>query len=418
MKQFKLPAFILFLYFVFPLYTFGQIVHNSIQSNNDSLYRSARQMAFNGQRVNARKICREILVHNSNYSDALVLIGRTFIWDNQLDSARLAFNEVLSQKPNYYDAIDGLIDVEYKSDHYDACIKQCDIGLSFHADDKNFKIKKAKALIAMPEYNKATVLLNEVMLDSVNSDAQKLLNSIRLSNIKNKISLNYTYDYFEKRMIEPWQLIYLQYKRETSFGSILGRINYANRFNIKGLQYELDAYPKTGKSSYLYLNLGYSNASIFPHFRSGVELFRKLPAAFETSLGFRYLAFTSSDVFIYTASLGKYIGNYWISARTYVTPGNIGTSVSGNITGRRYYADQDNYLGLRLSYGTSPDDRKELISGVGILHVKSESVRLELNKKFNQVWIINIATIYENEEYFPSKFRYIITGDITISKLF
>ena len=419
MKHHHTLILIAFLFFFFPEHSFGQINNNSIQFNNDSLYQSARTFAFNGKRVKARSICRDILNHNSNYYDALVLIGRTYIWDSQLDSARLVLNEVLSKKPTYYDALDGLIDVEYKSDHYEACIGQCDIGLSAYANDKNFQIKKAKALIVIPQYDKATTLLKDVLTrDSVNTEAQKLLAGIRLAQIKNKISLNYTYDYFEKNMIDPWQLAYLQYKRETSFGSIIGRINWANRFNTKGLQYELDAYPTTGKSSYLYLNVGYSDATIFPHFRSGFEYNRKLPAAFETSLGFRYLAFSSSDVVIYTASLGKYLGNFWFSARTYVTPGNIGTSVSGSLSGRRYFPDQDNYLGMRLSFGTSPDERKELISSVSVLHVKSESVKIEFNKKLNRVWIINLATIYENEEYYPSKFRYILSGDITISRLF
>ena len=419
MKQHNTFGLIVIFIFILMGTSFAQNDKTALPINSDSLYSEARQLAFNGQRAKARSICREILQYKKSYSDAWVLIGRTYIWDGKSDSARLAFNEVLSLKPGYYDAIDGLIDVEYKSDNYEACIKQCDIALSFNPNDKNFQIKKAKALIAIPQYDKATAVLKEVIAkDSVNTEAKKLLSDINLATIKNKISLDYTYDYFERRMIEPWQLAYVQYSRKTSIGSVIGRINYANRFSTKGLQYELDAYPKVSKSSYLYLNLGYSDASIFPHFRSGVELFRSLPSAFEASLGFRYLSFVTSDVFIYTASFGKYIGNYWLSARTFVTPGSIGTSVSGSLTGRKYFADKDNYLGLRVSYGTSPDDRRDLLTSVSILHVKSESVKMEWSKKFNQVWILNIAAIYENEEYYPSLFRYILTGDVTISRSF
>lgn len=419
MKQINTLGFILFLSFFISETSFGQKDQNALQINSDSLYSTARQLAFNGQRAKARSICRDILHHKNGYYDARVLIGRTYIWDSKPDSARLAFNEVLSQKPGYYDAIDGLIDVEYDTDQYEACIKQCDIALSFNPNDKNFEIKKAKALIAIPQYDKASAILKEVIShDPGNLEAQKLLSDISLAKIKNKISINYTYDYFERRMIEPWQLAYLQYSRQTSFGSIIGRINYANRFSTKGLQYEVDAYPKISKSSYLYLNLGYSDKFIFPRFRSGGEWNISLPSAYEASLGFRYLSFSSSDVFIYTASVGKYIGNYWLSARTFITPGSIGTSVSGSLTGRKYFSDKDNYLGMRVSYGTSPDDRKDLLTSASILRVKSESMKLEWNKKFNHVWILNVAAIYENEEYFPSKFRYILTGDVTISRSF
>jgi YaiO family outer membrane protein len=374
---------------------------------------------FNGNRARARSMCFSIVKNRITYFDAWVLIGRTYTWDNKYDSARMAFREVLSREQGYYDAIDAMIDLEYWTDHYEACIKQCNIGLSFHAKDRNYQIKKTKALIALKQFDKATLILNGIITtDTVNKDANDLLNAIRLARIKNKITINYSYACFEKRMIAPWHLAYLQYSRQTSFGTIIGRLNYANRYNTNGLQVEADAYPSLTKSSYLYLNLGYSDKFIFPHFRSGAEIYEKLPSAFEASLGFRYLSFASSDVFIYTASMGKYIGNYWLSARTYITPDKIGTSVSGMLMARRYFADKDNYVGIRFSYGTSPDDRKNLLTSNEILHVKSDAVRLEFNKKLKQVWIINLAAIYENEEYYPAKFRYIITGDITVSMLF
>ena len=59
----------------------------------------------------------------------------------------------------------------------------------------------------------------------------------------------------------------------------------------------------------------------------GAELFHSFPKAFEGSVGMRTLFFGSSDVTIYTGSVGKYISNYWISLRSYVTPGSDGTSV-------------------------------------------------------------------------------------------
>ena len=397
----------------------GQTAIKTRLADNDSLFNAARKSAFEGKRALARSICFNIVKNNATYFDAWVLIGRTYTWDNKYDSARMAFNEVLSREKGYYDAHDALIDLEYWTDHYQACSMQCDVGLSFHQNDRNFRIKKAKALIAMKQFDAASFLLEDIVShDTVHEDATKLLDAIRLANIKNKITLSYSYNYFEKRMIAPWHLAYLQYSRKTSLGTVIGRLNYANRFNAGGLQFEADAYPKLTKSSYLYLNLGYSDKFIFPHFRSGFELYKKLPSAFESSLGFRYLSFTGSGVFIYTASLGKYISNYWLSARTFITPGKTGTSVSGMLVARKYFADEDNYLGMRLSYGTSPDDRKELLTSSDILRVKSKALSVEYNKKLKQVWIVNIAGVFEYEEYYPAKFRYILTGDITISLLF
>lgn len=419
MKHLLKEGYIIIFCFFFAGTSFGQLAVNANTNNSDSLYNAARIMAFDGNRTGARSICFNIVKHRNTAYDAWILIGRTYTWDDKYDSARVAFNEVLSKEKGYYDAIDAMIDLEYWNNHYEACIAQCDNGLSYHENDRNFQIKKSKSLVALNQFEKAKILLNDIVIHDIdNNDARKLLETIRQAERANKITVNYSYSYFEKRMITPWQLAYLQYSRRTSFGTIIGRINYASRFNTGGLQIETDAYPRITKTTYMYVNLGYSEKFIFPRFRSGAELYRKLPSAFEASLGFRYLSFTSSDVVIYTASAGKYIGNYWLSARTFITPDKIGTSISGMLTARRYFSDADNYLGIRLSYGTSPDDRKNLLTSSDILHVKSDAARVEFNKKLKQIWIINLAAICENEEYYPSRFRYIFTGDITVSVLF
>ncbi len=41
----------------------------------------------------------------------------------------------------------------------------------------------------------------------------------------------------------PWHLTYLEYSRKLKFGTIIARLNYANRFKKNGLQLETDGYP-------------------------------------------------------------------------------------------------------------------------------------------------------------------------------
>lgn len=156
--------------------------------------------------------------------------------------------------------------------------------------------------------------------------------------------------------IDPWSSASISLAHRSAWGSLIGRANLANRFAKSGTQVEVDAYPRTGKSTYLYLNAGYSQSSIFPEWRFGGELFTSLPNAWEASLGFRQLRFGGDPVTLYTGAVGGYFGNYWASVRPFVRFKSSGTSASAEVTVRRYFQDADNYVGLRASYGSGPTD--------------------------------------------------------------
>ncbi len=156
---------------------------------------------------------------------------------------------------------------------------------------------------------------------------------------------------------DPWRLSSVSLSRRTSAGSLIARVNYANRFAISGLQVEADAYPRVSEKVYLYLNAGYSDASIFPSWRFGGEAFTSLPSAWEASLGFRQLRFGGSPVTLFTGAVGKYVGNYWFSLRPYVRSKESGLSASAGLTARRYFEDGDHWVGAAASFGSSPTDR-------------------------------------------------------------
>ena len=146
------------------------------------------------------------------------------------------------------------------------------------------------------------------------------------------------------------------------------RANYANRFREDTAQYEIDAYPRLAKGLYAYVNYGYSSHRFFPKNRVGGELYANLPHGVELSGGFRWLQFESSEVTIYTGTIAKYQGNYWISLRPYITPKSEGTSQSYNLTVRRYFGGPDNYLGVYR--------RHRLVAGRDHQHDRPGSIRL------------------------------------------
>ncbi len=360
----------------------------------------AKNLAYNGQRAQAREVCRKILAKEYD-SDVAVLMARTYAWDGQYDSSRVVITEILKRYPTHWDALDAISDVQYWDKKYVEAIAFCDIALAKDAKDQHFILKKAVLLNAKGDYDQSAGQLESLLkINPANAEARKKLSDIRLDQQKNRIRLTYTYDFFEKNASkDPWHLVALSYSRKASFGTIIGRLNWAERFGSKGFQYEMDAYPHLSENNYLYLNLGYSDLTIFPKIRSGAEWYHSFPKAFEGSLGMRALIFANSNTYMLTGTVGKYTGNYWISLRSYVTPSTNGTSVSGSIQARRYFSDPENYLGLRLGYGVSPDDRSHGDGSSSYLNLKSQSVRGEFNHLFNKIWTLNIGASLSHEEF-------------------
>lgn len=271
---------------------------------------------------------------------------------------------------------------------------------------------------ALKRKSEAIALLDTLLeKEPENIEAKNLLHSIKTTDMLNKVSVGYYYDYFRFNTLDPQQMVSMQYSRVTPSGSVVARINYANRFLSNGVQYELDAYPSLGKKWYAYTNVGYSKAGFFPIFRCGGEVYRGFPKGFEASAGFRYLDFATSTVTIYTAYLGRYLGNYWLSLRTFLTPGNGTVSRSVVILARKYYADADTYIGLRVGYGLSPDDRRKLVDATTI-NLESLSGRIEINKKFKDLWIGSCYAAYENQEFYPGLFREIFSFNVGIARSF
>lgn len=374
----------------------------------------AKDYAFNGERVRARAICKAILAKGFD-SDVAILMGRTFAWDKQYDSARVVLENVILQSPDNSDALSALADVEYWNDHYPKALEYCNRILEKNPENETVQIQKARILNSAKQYKDAAeVLENLLQKNSGNSNAMRLLDRVRLELMKNKITINYSYDYFDNAAYkkDPWQLVYLQYARKTSMGTLIGRVNYANRFGRNAVQLEADAYPRIGENDYLYLNYGFSDISIFPRQRGGFEWYHSFSNAFEGSLGGRLLHFQGSKrVVIYTGSFGKYLGNYWFSLRPFVTPGETGTSVSTYMIVRRYFSDPENYIGLRLGIGSSPNERLLLLNPGLSSHLKSQSGKVDFNHIFSNRWILNAGVAFAREQYSTSE-SIIKTGNI------
>lgn len=202
--------------------------------------------------------------------------------------------------------------------------------------------------------------------------------------------------------LDSWELASVTLGRRTSAGSIFARVNYANRFNTSGVQFEMDAYPRISKNVYLYLNAGYSGATIFPDWRAGGEAFTSLPNAWEASLGFRQLRFGGPPVTLFTGAVGKYIGDYWFSLRPYVRKKDGGLSASAGLTARRYFEDGDHWIGASASFGSSPTDR---ITPDAVGRTHASSVSLSGQKGLGKRSLLTWSLGHDVEEIAPGNTR-------------
>lgn len=413
MKRQYLPAnlFVLILLFLSislaPFMGFAQ--------SSDELFQKAREYAFKkNDYVSAREFCKEALLKSPNYSDISVFLGRLYTWDKMYDSARTVLYGVIKRDSLNYDAYNAAIDMEYWSDSFDQALNISETAIKQYPKSEEFLLKKARVLGALKNYSSAFRTL-EVLFAINNTYPEAIIYAERLEEELriNAVTLTYDYDRFNKTF-DPWHAVSLAYSRQTPYGSVIGRINYANRFLENGVQYEMDMYPRFAEGLYAYLNAGYSKDNIFPDYRLGASLYYSLPMSFEIDAGIRYLNFGSSHVNIYTGALGKYYSNFWFSFRSYITPSISRASYSYSLLVRYYLSGADDYITLSGGWGISPDDRANNSGNMLV----SRKISAEYQAKLNRIIIGYISAGLSGDEFYAGIIRTRYSAGLGIKILF
>lgn len=376
-------------------------------NTSDALLIAARKSAF---KENDYEKAKQELYHalqlSPGYADIKIFLGRIHTWTDNPDSARYYFTDVLKSDPGYEDASLALSDLEYWNNQNGKALQVITEALLYHPVSINLWVKKAKILNSMRRYADAQVAVDKaVTIDKNNSEARSLANRIKENSASNRISLTYDYVTFDKQFSQPWHLASFDYGVSTGIGTIIGRVNYANRFGENGVQYEIEAYPRISNTFYSYVNFGYSeNVGVFPSLRGGFSLYANLPNSYEGELGVRYLKFSGDPTIIYTAALGKYYKSWLFTGRTYLTPGNFTNTLSAtyNLSARYYFGTADDMIGGNLGYGISPDDRLNSIQLDNSIRLVSYRAGLLFKKKITRFSVLTLDASWVNQEYLPN----------------
>lgn len=381
----------------------------SYAGNPDASYYVARELAFAGHHLSARDTLKRILTRYPDYTDVRNLLAKTYSWDANYEEARKHLNRITSAHRQNKEAWLAAVKNEiYAKNPYIA------LGLT------------NKALLYLPHENELLELQMKLIKDlNAPKNAESVDNVSSSEDVNegteysNQLALYNSFDVFDI-VYEPMIYSGLEYTRTTKIGKIIPRINYANRFETHGLQYEMDLYPKFSKSFYGYLNYGYSESAIFPTHRAGADLYYNIPKGKEASLGIRYLDFLGDNTTIYTASFGLYKGNYYASVRSYITPNPTGsTGLSGTLTARKYLKSKEQYFGLMLSAGFIPE-LKQLATNNTLLaetlfFIESQQLLLEYqfgSKKLSNLFKTQIGLTRQELIFEPGRFFWAVTAGL------
>ncbi|MBS1601261.1 MAG: YaiO family outer membrane beta-barrel protein [Bacteroidetes bacterium] len=353
-------------------------LHAQPGASADDLLKQARRVAFTDHQYSvAIRICSAALELSPGDPDIRVFLGRLYAWSHEADSARLAFSTTLRQHPAYEDACIAWSDLEFWNNNDSAALAICLTGLAAHPESPELRQRQAR-LIADLHRSSAT---NNVF--------------------GNRLGVSYDFIHFDRQYADPWHLASIEYSRQTGWGSCIGWVNYANRFRQSGVQFEAEAYPHISRTLYGYVDLGYSpQSTIFPAWRTGASLFANLPHAFEADAGFRLLHFSASTM-LYTFSLGKYYRSFWFNARSYLVPGQGGSSQSITLTTRYYYGGADDYYSLAGGAGLSPDDNSAIVQLANPHRLQTEKLQAGWRHTLHKRHIVFTGLQWLYQEYQP-----------------
>ncbi|MGM0636000.1 MAG: YaiO family outer membrane beta-barrel protein [Bacteroidota bacterium] len=347
------------------------------------------------------------------YLDFNLILGRAYEMQNQPEKARENYKIIIDENPDYKDAFTYLVNLELKEENYEDALTAVNKAIAAHPEEINFYYKQLSIYNELDEHQQEYELIQFILenFDEENDDLNRRLRTLELRFNFNIAGISYSLTGFDRDGVGPWHLTGLQYIRQRKWGSLIGRVNYANRLSngstiSDGVQYELESYFFTSNQSYAYVGGAYSNNRVFPTWRFGASYFQYLGSGWEVDLGARYNRVFDGKEF-YTGALGvsKYFGNFWMYLRSFMQEHQSKYYPAFTLTNRYFINTRFDYFTFILGYGTSPDERATL--GQFENRVATESYRATIGyfRMFNNTYLIGVQGGYNHQEFLPDRFQ-------------
>lgn len=337
-----------------------------------------------------------------DYLDYHLLIGRNHDLLKQADSARYYYNYVIDKNPKYEEAFHYLINMEIETGNYEKAEIIANKAIEQYPDSRTFRFRRIAVYeLKNDTENEAKYLKSIKAKFPKDDEIQQHLNILYSRTSFERIGAYYDITVIDRDGVGPWHLGSLEYMRQRKWGSLIGRINYADRNNSSdsdistGIQYEVESYFFTGKTNYSYINIAYSSDLIFPKIRLGYSYFHNFSKGWEADLGARYIETADDKITTLNLGIGKYLGSYWLNFKTYLQKDKPAFLLSS----RYYYNTKFDYFTAMAGFGTSPDNRVTIGQLEQRISLSSYRFSAGYSTLFNTHYIFGILGTYNNQEY-------------------
>ena len=353
-------------------------------------YKLARVLSFSGHRDEAIRLYSELLAKSPTNSDVLLGRGRVYSWEGRWKEAEADLSAVTSRSPGYADAWSALGDMYSWSDRPSEAAAAYGRWIESKPDDPNAYIARGKAFRTSGDFTKARADFEAARARGAKGDEIDGFNaSLKEKRQKPEavvpegfhwsMSASYGMSEFSPERKDKWDDYSISIRRHWDFGSLAVEYLSEDHFATVDDAIAFDAYIDLWKRAYANLRYQYSpDNRLYPDYSDRVELFQGFGKGWEMSGSYDHLQFGESDVDIYAAGLGKYIGNFYIRHKTSFIPSTPTLGISHRTMVRWYYAGNgDDYLEAYAGAGHGGQIRRD---GYSVEKTQSRSVGASISR--------------------------------------
>ncbi len=313
--------------------------------------------------VKSKQKSIEYLQHYPGDVDVRYLLAIIYNKLKEYEPAKQQLKLVLQGYPNYEGAWDLLLDLEFKTRSYQAALKLIYAKQQQYPGDAKFLYLEAKVYYMRGYFFKSVIILNRAFrLEPHDENSKKLFIAIKDIDPYFTAGLNEVGIFQNNQDVSStndntiWNYTSIYYGRQTFYGKIIARINYAHRFRRSGYQGELEAYPVINKHLYFHIDLAYgTNPSLFPDERYGLGAFTYF-SNIDFGITGRFDKIAQTNLTVASSRLGMTLGSYWIYFRPYYfVPKEGPRSILYTLGIRKYGNYVDEYVELVIGGGRAPD---------------------------------------------------------------
>lgn len=307
----------------------------------------ARALAFSGKHTEAIKVYTDLLTAHPGDPDAHLGRGRVYAWEKRFEEAEKDLTFVTDRYPDYADAWSALGDLYLWSDRPSEAAEAYTKWTELVPDDPAPYMARAKAYRDARRFSLAREDLHSARRKGADEgEVDRLLRGLHRipGALPWEASVQYGYQSFSSERSD-WHTYTASIRRTFSRGSVCLQSIRTRRFSSWDEATALDGYLDLWPRAYGNVRLQVTaDADVLPRSGYAVEVFQGFGEGWELSGSYRHMDYPSANVDMYGASLGKYVGNWYLRWRTTFLPeaGSILSSHAGFI--RRYLGTVDDFL--------------------------------------------------------------------------